>query len=247
MVPRSALSESRAAPMQAIDFWKLCDEFSVMHAALIASGKAPEDVEEWSDGNLDRQYPGYIPVRTALYNAIEAGKLKAVIVRHTNDYSDDGPLDVKRTTVAVADLDRFFKAKGFRCEHFERPDATLRPTSDNPYYSKKLEAANRAWAAVTSDPSRLAGKSPKQALERWLTENAADLGLVNKDGRPNRTGIDEICKVANWRPEGGATPTPSASVKALPPAPALIQLPPPKPKSPPKETFPADLDDEIPF
>jgi len=114
------VSESRAAPMQAIDFWGLCDEFSVMHAALLASGKAPQDIDDWADGNLNKQFPGYVPVRTALYNAIEAGKLKAVIVRVSTEYDEEeyqGPLDVKRTMIAVGDLDRFFKATLHQIHH----------------------------------------------------------------------------------------------------------------------------------
>ena len=39
----------------------------------------------------------------------------------------------------------------------------------NPRYAPKLEAAVRAWQAVT-DP---VGKHPKQALAKWLRENAA--------------------------------------------------------------------------
>ena len=55
--------------------------------------------------------------------------------------------------------------------------------------------------------------------------------------------------MANWKPEGGATPTPSAA-KVESPARPLIRLPDPRPavrESGPRETFSADLDDEIPF
>jgi hypothetical protein len=84
-------------------------------------------------------------------------------------------------------------------------------TIENPfgrYYAPKLAAANAAWEAVTSDPNRLRGRSPKKALTLWLTEHAAEYYLLNKDGTPNATGIEEVAKVANWQPGGGAPPTP---------------------------------------
>ncbi|MND07504.1 hypothetical protein D3C83_295210 [compost metagenome] len=53
------------------------------------------------------------------------------------------------------------------------------------------------------------GKSPKQALEKWLREHALEFGLTTEDGSPNGTGIEEAAKVANWQPGGGAPKTPS--------------------------------------
>lgn len=84
------------------------------------------------------------------------------------------------------------------------------------HYAPKLAAAVAAWEAVTSDPKRLRGKSPKQALEAWLTEHAAEYDLVNKDGTPNKTGIEEAAKVANWQPAGGAPKTPTPLQKPSP-------------------------------
>lgn len=68
----------------------------------------------------------------------------------------------------------------------------------------KLAAAVRAWLSV--DGKR--GRSPKEVLEGWLTEHAAELGLVKEDGTLNREGIRECAKVANWRTQGGVPKTP---------------------------------------
>ncbi len=234
--------------MEPINFWKLCDDYSIMHAALIAVGYAPDDVEGFSDPEIENRFPGYIAVRTALCGAIEGGGLRDVReVRHSNDY-EDGRLDVRRTCIAVSSLDGYFRARGFSCELFDRSASHAAGDARSPYFSKKLDAANKAWAAVTADPGLLSGKSAKQALVVWLTEHAAELGLLNEDGNPNRSGIEEISKVANWRPEGGATPTPSAKTARA--ASPMIPLPSPRPvmrPAPPRETFPPDLDDEIPF
>jgi hypothetical protein len=78
------------------------------------------------------------------------------------------------------------------------------------FYAPKLAAAVRAWNEVTSSPEALNGKTPKKALEVWLRKHANEYGLTNKDGNPNELGIEEICKVANWKPAGGASPTPTS-------------------------------------
>jgi hypothetical protein len=64
------------------------------------------------------------------------------------------------------------------------------------------------------------GKSVKDAIKKCLREHAAEFDLANEDGNPNETGIDEVAKVANWQPTGGAPKTPASN---LPPgSPATI-------------------------
>lgn len=75
---------------------------------------------------------------------------------------------------------------------------------ENPRYAPKLAAAVRAWQAVT-DPGT---KTPKQATEKWLLEHAAEFSLTDEEGDPNKQGIKEVAKVANWKPLGGAPRTP---------------------------------------
>jgi hypothetical protein len=74
----------------------------------------------------------------------------------------------------------------------------------NPRYAPKLAAAVMAWQAVTD-----AGNvSPKQALTKWLNENALRLGLSSEDGVPIQAAIEDVAKVANWETKGGAPKTP---------------------------------------
>lgn len=114
----------------------------------------------------------------------------------------------------------------------------------SPFYAAKLAAANAAWKAVTADPSLLLGKSPKKALELWLKEHAAEFGLLNKDGTPNATGIEEIAKVANWRPAGGAPTTPKVGLQQ---GGGFGQTVPTVQSNSPRGYGSIDLDDEIPF
>jgi hypothetical protein len=109
------------------------------------------------------------------------------------------------TMIDVDDLRGWIESKGIRTGFF-----FSRVTADPDYldpqnlrYAPKLAAAIGAWQAVT-DPK---GKHPKQAIGKWLRENAATFGLTDDDGKVNETGIDEIAKVANWQPGGGAPRT----------------------------------------
>jgi hypothetical protein len=231
-----------------LEYWKLCTDFTVVQAALIICGFAPEQYQWRVERTTETSCPdGYIAVRTALKNALMSGRIKASSTRHLcDDEGTDvpGTFDIELTTISAEEIDRFLKASGAVCDFFDRS-----PTMPHDYQvggptamPPKLYAALSAWRAITDDPRRLRGKSPKQALEEWLLENAAELGLVLGDGRPNRTGIEEICKVANWKPGGGATPTP-INPAPLPAPRALVRLP----VAVEVETFTTDLDDEIPF
>ena len=241
--------------MDAIDFWKLCSHYSVVQAALLICGSSPDSLQYDVESN-DRSRPhGYVPTRTALEHAIRTGTLEAEVVEYSGDSFDEpAGINLHRTLIHWADLNRFLKSKGVVSAFFDRETGGFEtpPRQEGPYFPRKLDAAIKAWTAVTSEPERLKGRSPKQALEAWLIEHAAELGLLNKDGAPNRNGIEEICKVANWKPEGGATPTPGSAPSPRTLArPTLIQLPDPPRNTPaptaPRETFATDLDDEIPF
>ena len=108
------------------------------------------------------------------------------------------------TTVSRDDLIAWLANRGVRTGFFfpnakpsDEPDFLSR---DNERYAPKLAATVRAWQAVT-DPGK---KSPKQALEKWIREHAAEFGLTDDEGNPVNQAIDECAKVANWQQSGGA-------------------------------------------
>lgn len=217
--------------MGALEYWELTTSYTLVQAALLFCGKDPTDYRSAADGVVETKVPNYYPVVSALEHAINDGELEAQVTLVHGEYGESSYVDVHKTRLSRADLDAFFARRGVPGHFFGR---NSRATSVvNPQMPPKLNAALRAWAAVTSDPMLLRGRSPKQALRAWLTDHAEELGLTNRSGEPNATGIDEICKVANWKPEGGATPTPGP----LPPPPLI------------DDDIPglADLDDEIPF
>ena len=212
-------------------YWRLCDELSVIQAALLIVGEEPAGIQEWVLSNTAQDRPaGFDAAFAALKNAIRAKTLKACVRRDSweqgfNEEPRDGQLVGRdergvsviyeahpnwgETTVSVTDLKEWFDRRGERPRFFFRDAGNAGDTPDyldpkGSRYPAKLAAAVRAWEAVT-DP---AGRHPKQALVKWLREHAAEFSLTDAAGKPNETGIDEVAKVANWQPGGGAPKTP---------------------------------------
>jgi hypothetical protein len=159
---------------------------------------------------------GYGALKAALVNAVRSGKLDAKTTLMTDDYNNQpyDRIDIDETIISVQSLTIFLKEKGFS-EGFFFPQGNIFEAyldSKNPFFASKLSAAINAWKAVTENQKSLAGKTPKQALEKWLRENASKYGLTKDDGTPNETGIQEICKISNWKPEGGAAKTPMQGI-----------------------------------
>ena len=110
------------------------------------------------------------------------------------------------STVMVDDLREWLRGRGISSGFFFPEPETQRDYLDRKHerYAPKLAAAVSAWenAKVTS------GKSPKSQLLKWLREHAAEFGLTDEEGNQNQQGIEEVAKVANWQPGGGAPKTP---------------------------------------
>ena len=216
--------------MDSLDYWRLCDEVSVVDAALLIVGEEPSVQREYNERwDADKRPLGYDAAKTAIGNAILGGRLAATIRRdaHERGYDEEPrQSEGKRkdgiktiiyqnepnwcmTTVKVEDLKAWLLSRGFKTGFFfaDHIDAPSYLDTAHPCYAPKLAAAVDAWQAIASDEALLNGKTPKQAIEKWLRENASRFGLSDDDGNPNKDGIEQISKVANWRPEGGAAKT----------------------------------------
>lgn len=203
--------------MDSLDYWRLCEELTVVQAAYLIAGLDPSDgasyVENWDP---HKRPPGYEATKTAVSGALLHGTLDGRIVpqyecdREGNIlWEISNSVDVEKSVVFVESLRKWLSSRGFSSGFFF-PDGNssaeyLDPL--HPRYAPKLAAAVRAWEA-TADPELLNGRSPKQALAKWLREHAAEFGLSDEEGKPNETGIDEVSKVANWQPKGGVPKTP---------------------------------------
>lgn len=202
--------------MENLDFWRLCDELNVIQAALLIAGEDPSSkqsyIENWGP---DKRPEGYEAAKTAIKSALlrEAVVGKLIPLHHSDINGNEGSaiedsVDLKLSRVDVTSLRTWLGTRGLQSGFFF-PTATNAANyldSSHPRYAPKLAAAVNAWLS-TDDKSMLKGKSPKQALVKWLREHAAEYRLSDEDGTPNETGIEECAKVANWQEKGGAPKT----------------------------------------
>lgn len=201
--------------LDSLDYWRLCDSLSVFQAALLIVGLDPSGecsyAEEWP---IHQRPNGYEAARTAIANSLKKGRIEGQIIAtqlydiNNNPYGEiEGSVDVMESTVDVESLKDWLRSRGFNKGFFfpKVQESTDYLNPSHPRYAPKLAAAVRAWEAVT-EPT---GKSPKQELMIWLRKHASEYNLLNDDGNPFESAVDEISKVANWSLGGGAPKTPS--------------------------------------
>lgn len=225
--------------MEAIDYWRCCDEFSIVQAVLLILNEDPAMyVGTISDYPSNMLPAGFEAVISAIKSSIESQTMSAKIVfEDTGGYGNfQSDLDVYQTKISFDEIRAWLTRKNLKSVFFDKGDDRIDDfdNRNTEFYAPKLSAAVNAWRAVTGDPASLNGKTPKQALEIWLRKHANEYGLTKEDGNPNGKGIAEISKVANWKLEGGAAKTPTQA--------PITKTQPPTPKPLPKN----DLD-EIPF
>lgn len=203
--------------MDGLDYWRLCEQLDIVQAALLVCGHDPSVDQSYVEGwTPENRPPGYEAAKTAISNALRKGLIEGQFIP-LYDYDTNGnpcgeiehSIDLTASKVEVESLRSWLAGRGFHTGFFF-PIATDTPNyldPDHPRYAPKLAAAVKAWLA-SGDESATQGRSAKQALTKWLRENASEFGLSDDEGKPNETGIEETAKVANWQPGGGAPKTP---------------------------------------
>lgn len=201
--------------MENLDYWRLCDELSIVQAALLLVGSDPSSDDGYAENwEMHKRPPGYEAAKTAIANAVRSGLVKGrLIPNYDYDINGnqgpeiEGSINLSQSIIEVDSLRVWLKTRGISTGFFF-PTASDAPDyldPNNPRYAPKLAAAVQAWQSVTDTE----GKHPKKALAKWLREHAAAFGMTDEEGKPNETGIEETAKVANWQPGGGAPKTPS--------------------------------------
>lgn len=228
----------------AINDWKLAEDLNVYQIALLSAGHDPSEYEEWEYGDWPRQTKEDAAAFLNIVKyAARSGKIEFVEILASYSTNE---IDWHKSLINIDSYRRWLKSRNHTDKFFNCAESDLDALSFpfGQFYAPKLAAAVRAWTEVTSDPEALNGKTPKRALEIWLRKHANEYGLTNKDGNTNNQGIEEVCKVANWKPQGGASRTPTPLLEPTPrksPRGAREAEKPPTPEP----SF--DLDDEIPF
>lgn len=187
--------------MTANDLWRLHDELTIEEAARLVVDEvfSPESVQH---------FESYNTVKNAISRACDRKEIEFREEEFPIKGVNGDVVDVDFVKfLSVSSLKSWFAKRGARPSFFF-PDTIEGPEYLNPAhprYSKKLAAAVEAWLNV----SEVSRTSPKQALMKWLRENAARFGLADSTGLPSETRIEPIATLVNWRPEGGAPPTQS--------------------------------------
>jgi hypothetical protein len=232
----------------ALGYWRLAEELSISQIAWLMLGCDPE---EHSRNNKSAP-KGYSALLSSLCAAVRRESVEAVPVYYqrqvasygnNSDVSEDDPtnMNVQDTVIDIESLIRWLKSRGHTSGFFFGGEGSVEPylDPDNGRYPPKLAAAVKAWIAV-GDAST--SQTPKQQIAKWLRENAVDFDLTDDDGNPIETAIEDIAKVANWSPKGGAPKT-----KIEPPQIPRKPMRKPPPPPPVRRSFAADLEDDIPF
>lgn len=112
--------------------------------------------------------------------------------------------DWEKSTIDRKDLTDWLESRQFSVGFFFQDKGNSEPgylDPNNPCYAPKLAAVVRAWQFVSN--ADIGNKTPKQAINKWLREHAAEFGLTNEDGNPMGSTIDELSTVPNWDTDGG--------------------------------------------
>jgi hypothetical protein len=206
--------------MEKMDFWRLCDELSVVQATLLIIGLEPGENYNVMSCPEDKRPDNFSAAFAALSHAILGGRLPATIrnavvdqwdstIEMYAEYESDDP-DWEKTTILVENIRDWLKGRGVKTGFFfpQTGDTLDFLDPNHKQYAPKLAAAIYSWQAINAKPELLRGKTVKQALQIWLRKNADQFGLTKDDGNPNEQGIEEIAKISNWSSKGGTPKTP---------------------------------------
>lgn len=135
--------------MEAIDFWRLADELTVVQATILICGCDPSDYK-----GLIGQYGAIMPegfdaAKHALLSAVASYRLSVRLLYTTDDHGENCVVD-DLAQIKVSDIREWLSEKGFK-EHFfflpfEPEDEFL--STSHPRYSAKLAASVTAWRAL---------------------------------------------------------------------------------------------------
>ena len=202
--------------MKAIDYWRLADELTVIQGALLICGYDPSELQNDMGYGAKQKPVGFVAVKHALGSAVKAKILQSretyVASHQDGEYYPDDDLALIR----VDSIKDWLRSKGVVTHFFffpEEPEGEFL-SPQHPRYSPKLAAAIRAWQAM--EGKDLKGKTPKQSVIKWLRLHGADYDLTDDEGKALDTVIEEIAKIVNWKPQGGAPKTPSGAGSAKP-------------------------------
>ncbi len=198
--------------------WKQYHQLTVDEAMNLISGFEP-GTYRFCGAKESEMPPHAIPIYRAMVRDFKEFKITMHIsgeqvdwdsickLVHPDEFYNPYSVWWATALLQVVDIKSWLRSNHFKSDFFDT-DSTHIPfyldCTIEDGFSPKLAAAVKVWEYFYHDPANLApGKVLKKEMVKWLTERASELNLLYND-EPNKQGIEEVAKVANWRPEGGA-------------------------------------------
>src|SRR5262249_18042694 len=105
--------------MNGLDYWRLCDELSVVQSALLIVGEDPSGMQDYIDQwQPENRTMGYNAAKAALMNAIKRKRIPASIVELENEFGPSYAPDWHQTTLSVEDLRTWLRSRGIKTGFF---------------------------------------------------------------------------------------------------------------------------------
>ncbi len=202
-------------------YWKLAVTYTFQEAILLMKGIAPEgDNSNLLACTSPDQWPKEtLPLYKFIKTGVESGELKGVIVPeyYPNDLPIERSADISTSEVEGSSLENLLRNRGVIDRFFNTDIGKSVSYLDksHPNYAPKLASAVKAWLAITNEPKYQKLGGPKKNAGKWLRDNAQHYGLAHEDGKLNESAIEEIAKIVNWNPTGGASKTPSLASNSV--------------------------------
>lgn len=120
--------------------------------------------------------------------------------------------DWKQTVIEVEELKRWLRSRNYRPPFFfpptdnqPKPRPKVRDYMDPSHhrYSAKLACAVAAWEALSDLPEN---RPIMKAIRDWVTSHGEKY-RVGSNGKVPENALEQIAKVVNWKPTGGAPKT----------------------------------------
>jgi len=105
-----------------LNLWRLCDELSIIQAALLVAGRDPSDNSQHVERWLPHRRPGgYEAAKMAITNALRREKIKGHLTPQfeaDREAKQGEAIDLAKSTVEVESLKHWLGSKGFKTGFF---------------------------------------------------------------------------------------------------------------------------------
>lgn len=136
--------------MEALDYWRLCDELNIIQAALLIVGEDPGVNEAYAENwEPQNKPPGYEAAKTAISGGLRRKEIEGVLMPiyrqgwHDSWEEVEGSIDLEKSMLKVPSLRNWLAKRGLKTGFFfpEVTDAPEYLDASHARYAPKLAAA----------------------------------------------------------------------------------------------------------